>query len=343
MPVVTIEQLEKELNKGELQSSYLLYGVEKFLLENCLKKIKKIFGDLVLGINYVVIDENNFTSLISNLETPAFGYEKKLVIVKNAGLLKKEGKRKNASLADSREKIVEYLDKNKDIVLQTNCIVFLEEDIEKNNLYKELEKIGAVICNFEEQKLPVLVSRIKSLCMAYHVNVDDNTIKYFIETCGTNMQELINELRKLIEYVGENGTIQKNDIDKLCNKKIEAVIFDLTDELGKKNISKAITVLHKLKYNKEPIPKIIITLYNHFKKLFLVKLALKEQKDISLVLKLKPNQTFLMGKYKTQAGYFKESELKKLLEELTNLDMYYKNGIIDEEIGLESILCRYCS
>ena len=36
------------------------------------------------------------------------------------------------------------------------------------------------------------------------------------------MQDLINEIRKLIEYAGENGKIQKQDIDKLCIKKIES-------------------------------------------------------------------------------------------------------------------------
>ena len=32
------------------------------------------------------------------------------------------------------------------------------------------------------------------------------------------MQDLINEIRKLIEYAGENGTIKKEDIDKLSIK-----------------------------------------------------------------------------------------------------------------------------
>ena len=52
------------------------------------------------------------------------------------------------------------------------------------------------------------------------------------------MQDLINEIRKLIEYAGENGTIQKEDVDKLAVKKLESVIFDLTDNLGKKEIEK---------------------------------------------------------------------------------------------------------
>ena len=32
------------------------------------------------------------------------------------------------------------------------------------------------------------------------------------------MQDLINEIRKLIEYEGENGTISNEDIDKLAIK-----------------------------------------------------------------------------------------------------------------------------
>lgn len=60
-------------------------------------------------------------------------------------------------------------------------------------------------------------------------------------------------------------------------------------------------------------------------------------------MNLKPNQTFLTTKYKQQAKYFEEIELNKILKELSNLDSNYKNGLIDLQIGLESILCRYCS
>jgi DNA polymerase-3 subunit delta len=157
------------------------------------------------------------------------------------------------------------------------------------------------------------------------------------------MQDIINELRKLIEYAGENGIITKETIDMLCIKKIDSVIFDLTDNLGKKNIKQALVVLNNLIYTKEPIQKILITLYNHFKKLYLVKLAVKWNNRIDEAINLKPNQTFLVSKYKTQANYFKEEELRAILEELINLDANYKTGLIDINIGLESILCKYCS
>ena len=341
--MVSVENLEKDLKAGKLNSIYLLYGEELFLLENSLKRIRNIFGECIKGINYINIDETNYTELIQDIETPAFGYEKKLIIARNTGLLKKDGKRKNVELEKSREKLIEYLNKNIDMIKESVVLVFVEENADnKKELYKVIDKNG-VVCNFEYQKPIQLEKRIKAICNGYEVKIDDSTLRYFIECCGTNMQDLINEIRKLIEYAGKGGKILKEDIDELSIKKLESVIFDLTDSLGKKDTAKALQVLKNLIYTKEPLQKILITLYNHFKKIYFTKLALKYGKDIISSLDLKPNQTFLVNKYKQQAGYFTEYELKQILQKLRDLDYEYKNGLIDLQIGMESILCAYCS
>ena len=70
---------------------------------------------------------------------------------------------------------------------------------------------------------------------------------------------------------------------------------------------------------------------------------MNNNKDMVTSLGLKPNQTFLVNKYKTQAKYFKTRELKEILQALRDLDYNYKNGLIDLQVGMESILCRYCS
>ena len=339
---MSIETLEKDLKAGKLNSIYLLYGEEVYLLENCLKKIKTNFGEIINGINYIKIDDTNIENLISDIGTPAFGYEKKLIIAKNTGIFKKEAKKKDVKNSIVQKKISEYIEQNNDIIKQTVILVFVEEVVDKVELYKIIEKYGE-ICNFEKQKPIQIVKRLKAICNAYKVNVDEQTLNYLIEICGLSMQDLINEIRKLIEYVGENGKIDKSAIDKLAIKQIDSVIFDLTDELGRKDIIKALDTLNGLLYNKEPIQKILITLYNHFKKLYLLKLAIKYNKDLFESMKLKPNQVFLVNKYRKQADYFKENELRKILDELIKLDSNYKIGLVDINIGLESILCRYCS
>ena len=330
---------------------YLFYGEETYLLETREKKIKKEYQQLILGINFIQIDDTNVEELIADLETPAFGFDKKLIIAKNTGIFKKE---KKTTKSDSKkkkvddiklplnEKIAKYIQGNLEELKNTVDLVFVEQEVDKNALYQTIEKVGEVK-EFALLKLPDLIANIKKIAVAYKVNIDDATAKYLVECCGTSMQDLINELRKLIEYKGENSNITKQDIDLLCTKQIQAVIFDLTDNLGKKETSKALEVYNGLISNKEPIQKILITLYNHFKKLYIIKIAEKYNEDVATAMNLKPNQLFLVSKYKTQARYFETQELREVIEALIDLDANYKIGLISLEIGLEAILCRYCS
>ena len=309
---------------------YLLYGEDNYIKNELLKKIKKNFEELKLGINYIQIDENNSENIISDIETPAFGYEKKLIVAKNCNIVKK----KNIV----GEKLAEYIENND---VEDTDLVIIEDEVDKtSSIYKTLQKKATVKeCN--EKKPNEIITQIKSISSAYGVNIKENTAQYFIECVGTNMQDVINELRKLIEFEGKGGTITREDIDNLTVKKTESIIFDLTDNLGKKNIKEAMNVLHNLIYSKEPVQRILIMLYNHFKKLYIVKLSKGE--NVSQNLKLKPNQIFLVNKYQNQARFFEESELRKIIEEFINLDELSKNGNMDLNVGLESILCRYCS
>lgn len=330
-----IIDLENDLKNQELNSIYVFYGDEKYLIQEYLKKIKKIFGELNLGINYILLDENNINTLISDIETPAFGYEKKLIVIKDSGLFKKDCK------SPMKEKFKTYISENEEIIKEACVIVFIEEIVHKMDFYKTLEKHARVL-EIKELRPNEIKARLKKICLMYKVEISENNLTYLIEVAGTNMQDLINEIRKLIEFAGEGGEIQKEDIDKLTIKDVQAIIFDLTDYLGVKNTEKSLEILDNLIYNKEPLQKIIITLYNHFRKIYLTKLALKERKDIATSLALKPNQIFLVGKYKRQAEYFGEKEIEIILKELINLDYDSKKGMMDLEVGLKAILCKNC-
>ena len=73
----------------------------------------------------------------------------------------------------------------------------------------------------------------------------------------------------------------------------------------------------------------------------MTKLAIENRIDVLNTLNLKSNQTFLISKYKKQAEYFRTEELRNIIGELIELDNKYKSGLIDVNIGLESILCTY--
>lgn len=347
------EKLEQELNKKILRSIYMFYGEEKYLIENYLNKIKKNFGQLQEGINYCYLDEANINNIISELETPAFGFEKKLIVIKKAGLLvgkKKTSKNKKNQEDISKatngisEKLAEYIENNFNLIKDTVVLVIIEEKSEKCNLldvlkkYEETENIVA-ICECQKLKLNQIVFKLKEICSKYNVVVDESTLAYLVEISGMSMQNLLNEIRKLIEYVGNNGKITKKEVDLLATPEIDNIIFNLTDSLGVKDTKRAIETLHDLIYMKESLQGIMINLYRHFKKLYFVKLSEKDY-NVNLIelLELKPTQTFLISKYKRQAQAFSEKELRLFLREMLKLDNDYKTGNIDLQIGVEVLI-----
>ena len=330
--------LEKELNTN-MKSLYLLYGEEQYLIDMSIKKIKKKFDELVQGINYIVIDETNTEEIIPNIEMPAFGYDRKLIIVKNSGLFKKDGRKKVES--PIQEKIANYILENHDMLDESVILVFIEEEADKTGIYDAISKYGS-ICKIDRLDVNQIINKLKKICDLYEVSVDNSTLNYFVENCGNNLQNLINEIRKLIEYKGKGGKIEIADINKLSVKQIESIIFELTDNLASRKMEKSLEILDNLIYQKEPLQKILITLYNHFKKLYICAESVNSNKDIVNVLKLKPNQTFLVNKYKTQAKHFKIKEIRKLLNDLVDLDYNSKIGNIDLDVGLRSVLCNAC-
>lgn len=337
-----LQKLEQELNAKTLNSIYVLYGEEKYLLENTVNKIKKIFGTLQEGINYASLDETNVNNIIAEIETPSFGFDKKLIIVKKSGLLSKESKSKNQNTISKR--LAEYVEKNFKIINQSVVIVIIEEKVEKCTLLDVLKKLeeknNVAICEFQKLKLNEIVVRLKKVCALYNVQVDENALAYLVEISGTSMQNLMNEIRKLIEYVGNDGKITKEDVKLLATQEIDNIIFNLTDSMGVKDTKKALDTLKDLIYLKESLQGIMINLYRHFKKLYFIKLAEKERNNTNIaeLLDLKPNQMFLMTKYKKQASYFSEEELRIFLRRMLELEEKYKTGNIDLEIGLEVLV-----
>ena len=111
-----------------------------------------------------------------------------------------------------------------------------------NDLYKVIENVGTV-CEFNELKAPQITARMKAIAKAYGVQIDDMTARYFMECCGTNMQNLINEIRKLIEFVGPKGEITKKDeyqiYQDLLEKNIIVEWFERCKHAFKFRIKKA--------------------------------------------------------------------------------------------------------
>ncbi len=79
---------------------------------------------------------------MQELQMPCFGYEKKMIIVKNSGLFKKETKKKTTNTKEIRDNLEKYLKENIEDIKERIVLVFIEESIDKLNITKTFESMG---------------------------------------------------------------------------------------------------------------------------------------------------------------------------------------------------------
>lgn len=94
---------------------------------------------MINGINYIQIDNNNISEIIADIQTPAFGYPKKLIIAKDTGLFQKTAKRGKKAVSTENnfaDKLAEYLKENFELIKDEVIIVFIENETEKMNFIK---------------------------------------------------------------------------------------------------------------------------------------------------------------------------------------------------------------
>lgn len=314
-----------------MEHLYLISGDDDYEKNKYLNEIKSHFEKLIKGINYIQIDKDNMFMLEQELSTYSFLPEDKLIVVK---LQKKEiATEENQNIKN--DWLTKDLEEQIRMKLDFIWLVFFEENGTNSRLHKLITECGKCV-TFEKDKPYEIVKWIIQKANEHNVTIDKNNAEYLIEICGTDKIFLDNEINKLANCVQENSKITKDIIDKMCIKTSEIIIFDLIDCIGSKNTKTALRYLDELIENKEPIQKIMIMIFKHFKMLLLTKEALKEKKDVVRELNVKP---YPAKKYAQQCGNFTQDELIKIIKELAKLDVDSKNGKMDLKVGIQKIMC----
>ena len=318
-----------------MENLYLINGDDEIAKAEALEKIKSKFNRLEKGINYLQFDKDNLSFFENELNTYSLFAEDKLLVVKAPST-----KKKNADEEEDTQNTNDWFnDDLKDKILnkiESITVVFIENGKLRSKLFNFVDKNGEVITCEQMKPLQVekwLVGELKE--RGY--DISSINVEHLVSMCGNNKMIIANEIEKLINYVDGNE-IKFEDINSLCIRTPEVIIFELTDNMGEKNAQKALFVLDELLNNKEPIQKVMIMLARHFKNLLITKECINQGKNVMDVLELK--LPFQAKKYMTQARNFTFNELVSIFKDFVKLDMDSKISLIDAKIGLQKILLR---
>lgn len=297
---------------------YLFFGEEKYDLDLAVEKIKKEFDKLEVGLNLFYVTNDNLDELSTLCDEVTFFGSKKLIIIKDTKL------KFNVDLISSADDDVTF--------------VIIEDSVDKRlSEYKKLSKI-AQITEFKHLDEKQIVTYIMTILKKYDIKISKEDAEYMQSICGEEKSNIVNELQKLVIYLGKSSIVTKDVIEKICSKTLNAKIFDLLDDIVNKNKQSAILKLDQILKQKESIVKIYIMLYKQIKQMYMIK-YLKEKKvyNILQVIKMHP---YTFKKLNLAVDKYTLNELKNIIYLFGEYDYKTKNGDMDFEIGLKEIICN---
>lgn len=332
----------KILRSKNVQPTYIFQGDEKYLMDIALEEVIKTFLTKDLeSINLSNLDgkTNDFGDLVSSCETLPFMSTKRVIVLKNPGVLvEKDG------VNEDMIKFIENLgDHQILIVFDSN------NDIKKNTkLYKSFSKRDQNV-NFEKLKGTDLNNWISKKINALDKTITPADINYLIQQSSylsrnitTTLYDLDNEIKKLVDY-SKDDKITKELIDNVLVKTLDKSIFDLLAAISRKDADKAIALFDDIYMMNEPIPKILFMISRQFRLLLgynVYKNRGYGQGEIQSKLGIKPYE---FTKVSTQGGGYSEKDLEDILERILETDRILKTRQTDDKLIMEILLVNLCT
>ena len=308
----------------------LLYGTEDYMIDGAVSMLKKAcLGEGAEDMDYAVIDTRtgdkfDMGKLEELISMPPWMSPKRLIVVKQSGIPGKE-------LSDKDLEILKNIP-------SSAAVVFFEDTVDsRKKAFKAFLQYGTVasMSGFEEDELTGWIS---NRFAKENLRIGFEAANSMSSRCAGNMMELVNEINKLTLYCqNKHYTEVTPDIVELCcPPDLSGKIFDIMDACGSGNAQIALGTLDKLIANKEPLPRIRVSIINHLKALIMA----KEAGNADLLVRRTGMNEFRAKKLVSQAGSFQMKRLIDLYLAASDSDSEFKHGLIDERYSLEIILVK---
>lgn len=339
--LMSVDILKKHIKNNELKSLYLFYGPEEYLKKYYQGLIEKnLIDEDFRAMNMVVMEGKvEIKKVIDNCDTLPLFSEKKLVIVKNSGLFK-SGKKAEGEKAKGKGSNDEFISFLQNVPSHT-CLIFIEEEIDKRLKTVDAIKKNGLIVEFSYQKPAELVKWVSKALKSFNKDISTDAASELVNNSEPGMNEILNEINKLVSYSGNREKIGILDVRKVCTKSIKSRIFDLTDAVAEKNRTKAFKILEDMVILKEPMPRILFMITRQLRHVLEMKLLINDGASVNEAASKLGVTPYIAGKISKQSREFDLETLEKSLRESLELDLAVKTGKISDRLAVEMLIVSF--
>ena len=173
----------------------------------------------------------------------------------------------------------------------------------------------------------------------YKINNGD--VVYFINRVGNNINNVTNELDKLMLYKINDKIINRNDIDLLTVENIDDSIYDLVNCILKNDNEKAIKLYNNFIDNGMDVNQIVAIIAAQIRLLYQVKRLYNSGKSNDEIAKILGFKSVYRVKYLlNDSYYYSESDLVKYLSKLADIDNAIKTSNGDGNMLMQLFIVK---
>ena len=330
-----LNQLKLAIREKRADRLYIFFGEETFLLNHYLQQLRKLLIDeLTESFNFhkltaETFDLQSFADAVENLPMMA---ESTMVWVDEVDLFKLN--------ETDRTRMTEVLSD----VPEYCTVVFTYEttpwkpDKRLKKLWDAVDK-HATIVEFPKQEQRDLITWVTRHFHARNKRINPDLCAYLIDITGGTMTALSGEIAKICAYSGADE-IKRSDIDAVTEPVLDAVVFQMTDMLGRKEYGPALVKLRQLlQMQQEPLA-ILGAIGSHFRKLSAARTLLDHGRPAAELMKLCAMSDYAARKNMSAAAKFSAQFYEKAACLVMETDYAMKTSRDEPERLLEVLLTQ---
>lgn len=334
----SLQELKQSLKGKKLGRLYFFHGEETFLLHHYLELIKKqLLDPLTESFNFHRLNPENFdlrdfADAVENLPMMA---EHTLVQVDDIDPFKM-GESDRTKMAEIFSDIPDYC-----TVVFTYITTPWKPDKRLKKLWEAVNQNGLAV-EFAKQDQRELIPWVSRHFAAKKKRISNDLCAYLIDITGGTMTALNGEIEKISAYSGTEE-IRKSDIDAVTEPVLDAVVFQMTDQISEGSYEKAfLSLQHLLKMQQEPLA-ILGAIGSHFRRLSAAKVLMENGKSAYELQMLCGLPDYPARKIMDAARRMDKAFCGKASELVLETDYKIKTSFDDSERLLELLVLQLAS
>jgi DNA polymerase III subunit delta len=314
---------------------YLFYGNDHFSIK---KETDLVFQENEIDLSDVEIydyEEVGIENALTNAMTLPFLVDKKGVVIKNCQFLTSE---ENLSI-DITEKIINFCEMRLDQTIFVFQVVSDNLDF-KNKLVKYLSK-NIINKKFSSNdKTFDVYDYVRKELKKHNLKIQPFALSQFVNRTNKNLDNLSNELNKLIYYAYNLEEIDSETVFEVVSREVEDNIFDLVNALIDNDKEKTFKVYNDLILHNVKNTVILATIASKFLEILYTKALIKvkyNKIDIEKFFGYSSGRVYYMIK---NANEVTDETLYENIAKLEELDFKIKSGRVDQDLAVRLYLLK---